>query len=94
MIRYLIIDDEPVAHDIIQGYCDLLSNFQLQKRCYDALEALDFLNTHSVDLIQVHKSFVVAKKHIHSIEGNQIFMEGHIVPIGRTYKSQVIQLYR
>ena len=232
MIHYLIIDDEPVAHDIIQGYCDLLPNFQLQKRCYDALEALDFLNTHAVDLIfldlnlpklkgfeflrtlssppkiivttaykehalegyeldivdyllkpfgferflkainkaintttphhkyasadydnkqnsiflrsnkkyvqvnieailymeaagnytniittadkimirekisdllltlnhndliQVHKSFVVAKKHIHSIEGNQIFMEGHIIPIGRTYKSQVIQLYR
>ena len=39
MIKYLIIDDEYVAHDIIKGYCDLLPNLQLAKHCYDALEA-------------------------------------------------------
>lgn len=37
MISYLIIDDEPIAHDIIKGYCDLLPNMQLMKNCYDAL---------------------------------------------------------
>ncbi len=50
-IRYLIVDDEYVAHDIIKGYCDLLPNMVLQKNCYDALEALDYLNTNEVDLI-------------------------------------------
>lgn len=51
MIRYLIVDDEYVAHDIIKGYCDLLPNMDLQKNCYDALEALDYLSTNEVDLI-------------------------------------------
>ncbi len=51
MIRYLIIDDEYIAHDIIKGYCDLLSNLVLVKNCYDALEAFAYLNEHEVDLI-------------------------------------------
>lgn len=51
MIRYLIIDDEHIAHDIIKGYCDLLPNMQLLKNCYDALEAFDYLNSNEVDLI-------------------------------------------
>ena len=51
MIKYLIIDDEHIAHDIIKGYCDMLPNLVLQKNCYDALEALQFLNEQPVDLI-------------------------------------------
>ncbi len=51
MIKYLIIDDEHIAHGIIKRYCDLLPNLQLMKNCYDALEALEYLNTHTVDLI-------------------------------------------
>lgn len=50
-IKYLIVDDEYVAHDIIKGYCDLLPNMALQKNCYDAIEALDFLSSNEVDLI-------------------------------------------
>ncbi|WP_034057615.1 LytR/AlgR family response regulator transcription factor [Lacinutrix jangbogonensis] len=51
MIKYLIIDDEYIAHDIIKGYCDLLPNMQLMKNCYDALEAIEYLNGNTVDLI-------------------------------------------
>lgn len=51
MIRYLIIDDEPIAHTIIEEYCNMLPNMQLKKNCYDALEALDYLRDHTVDLI-------------------------------------------
>jgi len=51
MITYIIIDDEYIAHDIIKGYCDMLPNMQLMKHCYDALEALDYLNSYAVDLI-------------------------------------------
>ncbi|PWK21202.1 LytR/AlgR family response regulator transcription factor [Maribacter polysiphoniae] len=50
-MRYLIIDDEPIAHDIIKGYCDLLPNMELMKHCYDALEALDYLRENTVDLL-------------------------------------------
>jgi len=51
MIKYLIIDDEYIAHDIIKGYCNLLPNMQLMKNCYDALEAIEYLNSKNVDLI-------------------------------------------
>ena len=51
MIKYLIIDDEHIAHDIIKDYCDLLPNMHLMKNCYDALEAIEYLNNNTVDLI-------------------------------------------
>lgn len=51
MAKYLIIDDEYIAHDIIKGYCDLLPNMQLLKNCYDAIEALEYLKEHKVDLV-------------------------------------------
>ena len=51
MIKYIIIDDEYIAHTIIERYCDLLPNLKLVKNCYDAIEALEFLQTNQVDLI-------------------------------------------
>ena len=51
MIRYLIIDDEHIAHRIIMEYCEMLPNMDLQKNCYSALEAIQYLNVYEVDLI-------------------------------------------
>jgi len=49
--KYIIVDDEHIAHDVIKGYCDQLPSFQLMKNCYDAIEALEYLTTNTVDLI-------------------------------------------
>lgn len=49
--KYIIVDDESVAHDIIKKYCSLLLNMQLMQDCYDAIEAMEYLNNHTVDLI-------------------------------------------
>lgn len=51
MIKYLVIDDEHIAHDIIKGYCDMLPHMEWKKSCYDAIEAMDYLAHHAVDLI-------------------------------------------
>ena len=51
MIKYLIIDDEHIAHDIIKGYSDMLPNLEFMADCYDAIEALEYLNKQPVDLI-------------------------------------------
>lgn len=50
-IKYIIVDDESIAHDIIKKYCSMLPNMQWMQDCYDAIEAIQFLNGHSVDLI-------------------------------------------
>ena len=50
-MRYIIIDDEHIAHKIIMEYCEMLPHMKLQKNCYSALEALEYLNSHQVDLI-------------------------------------------
>ena len=229
MIKYIIVDDEPIAHDIIKEYCGALPHLHFVADCYDAIEAMECLRSKKVDLVfldlnmpklkgfeflrvlqqppkvivttayqeyalegyelnivdyllkpfgferfvkaihklspgkeetpasnvstgeeglflrsnkqlvqvkvqdilfieslgnyikvvtksgeiqvrekisdilnllpdkelfQVHKSFVVAKRHIHMIEGNRIFVDGHIVPIGKTYKANVNRLFR
>lgn len=50
-MRYIIIDDEHIAHKIIMEYCEMLPYLKLQKNCYSALEALEYLSTNQVDLI-------------------------------------------
>lgn len=51
IIKYIVIDDESIAHDIIKKYCSMLPNMQLMQDCYDAIEAIQFLNCNSIDLI-------------------------------------------
>ncbi|MFK7833122.1 MAG: LytR/AlgR family response regulator transcription factor [Winogradskyella sp.] len=51
MMTYLIIDDEHIAHDIIKKYGDMLPNLEFKADCYDAIEAIDYLSKHEVDLI-------------------------------------------
>lgn len=50
-VNYIIIDDETMAHEIIEDYCSHLPHLKLQKNCYNAFEAMDFLNQHKVDLM-------------------------------------------
>lgn len=51
MINYLIIDDEPIAHRIIEGYCAELNHLNKIGNCYNAMEAMGKLHQESVDLI-------------------------------------------
>jgi DNA-binding LytR/AlgR family response regulator len=51
MIRYLIADDEPIAHRIIENYCENLPYLEKKGSCYNAFEALQFLNEDTVDLL-------------------------------------------
>ena len=34
MLKYIIIDDEPLAHEIIEEFCSMLPHVQLEKNCY------------------------------------------------------------
>lgn len=50
-LRCLIVDDEPLAHEVILKYREDVPFLDIVGQCYLATEALSFLNTHAVDLI-------------------------------------------
>ena len=51
MLKYIIIDDEPLAHEIIEEFCSMLPHVQLEKNCYNAMEAMQFLNDNTIDFM-------------------------------------------
>lgn len=51
MIRYIIVDDEPLAHELIEEFCSMLPHLKLEKNCYNAMEAIQFLNNKAIDLM-------------------------------------------
>lgn len=51
MIRCLIIDDEPPAREVLESYVEDLPKLQLVASCSNAIEALEWLDRESIDLI-------------------------------------------
>jgi DNA-binding LytR/AlgR family response regulator len=49
--RCLIIDDEPLARDLIRNHIEKLDNFEIVAECGDAMKALQELRDHKVDLM-------------------------------------------
>lgn len=50
-INYVILDDEPIAHRIIEGYCENFSFLSKTGNFYNGFEALEFFRTGKADLI-------------------------------------------
>ncbi|MDZ7647198.1 MAG: LytTR family DNA-binding domain-containing protein [Cytophagales bacterium] len=51
MIRCLIIEDEPLATDILKDYVNQIPFLQLRGTCIDAIEALEILRSENIDLL-------------------------------------------
>lgn len=51
MMRVLIVDDEPPAHDVLLHHCRQLGDLDVVGNCYSAADALRFIETGSVDLM-------------------------------------------
>ena len=51
MLNVLIVDDEPLALDVLETYISQMSELNLVKRCSNALEANEALQAHSIDLM-------------------------------------------
>jgi DNA-binding LytR/AlgR family response regulator len=51
MIRCLIVDDEPLALDLLEDNIRMVPVLQLVKRCRNAFEALEVLQKEAIDLI-------------------------------------------
>ena len=50
-IKLLIVDDEPLAHKVLEGYCEKLDYVEIVGNCYDGLSTLNFLNKEKVDAV-------------------------------------------
>jgi len=50
-INYLIIDDEPIAHTLIENFASELSYMKLVGNCHSAMSALPYLKSQQIDLI-------------------------------------------
>jgi len=50
-IRCLVIDDEPLARDLMRSHIEKLENFEIVAECGDAMKALQALRNHPVDLM-------------------------------------------
>jgi len=50
-INCMIVDDEPIARDILAGYIANTPGLQLLKSCMNATEAYEGLHQHEIDLI-------------------------------------------
>ena len=51
MLNFVIVDDEPLAHEIIEEYCGMIPHIQKIGNCYSAMEAMQFLNMEKVDFM-------------------------------------------
>lgn len=51
MIHCLIIDDEPIAHEILEEYVMRCGRLSIAGHCRNAMEAIAMLETYSIDLL-------------------------------------------
>ncbi len=51
MLNILIIDDEPLAQDVLETYVSQFPELNLVAKCLNAIEANEWLKSTSIDLI-------------------------------------------
>ena len=50
-LQVLIVDDEPLAHQVLQTYVERVAHLRVAGHCYTAVEALTFLHSQPVDVV-------------------------------------------
>lgn len=45
------MDDEPLAHKVLEGYCEKLNYVEVVGNCYDGISTLNFLNKDKADAV-------------------------------------------
>jgi DNA-binding LytR/AlgR family response regulator len=80
LVQWMQADDYYTR--IIFEDCDLLATITL-KELEKRIESSDF--------VRVHRSYLVNFKKVESIIGNQVIVNGESIPIGRSYKSEVMK---
>ena len=56
-MRCLIVDDEPLASDVIENYINKIESLNIVAKCNSALQAINVLKEHQIDLIFLFDGF-------------------------------------
>ena len=51
VLTVLIVDDEPLAHEVLRTYVERVAHLRVAGHCYTAVEALSFLHRQPVDVV-------------------------------------------
>ncbi len=78
----------------IEGLKEYVSYYTTDKQRIIALKSLKSLEESlpADQFIRVHRSYIVPLKKIESLEGNQLRVDGKLIPVGRSYREQVLQM--
>jgi two-component system, LytTR family, response regulator len=85
----IIIDDEPLAGNLLEDYINKVPYLQLQKKCLTALEGLAFLQSNSVDLIFLD----INLPHLSGMDFAKILPRNQKVIFTTAYTSYAVESY-
>ncbi|TLX74676.1 response regulator transcription factor [Labilibacter sediminis] len=76
IINCIIVDDEPLAQDLIEDYISKIPFLNLIKKCSSAFEAFECLRNHTIDLVflDIHMPNVSGLDFIKSLETKPLFI--------------------
>ena len=75
-MKCIIIDDEPLAQQIIEDYIKMIPFLHLEKKCHSVFDALDIIQRTRIDLIflDIHLPNVTGIEFINSLENRPMFI--------------------
>lgn len=71
-LRILIVDDEPLAHNILKKYIDQIDYLELAGTCFEGVSAINFLEKERVDaiLLDIHMPDLSGMELIEALDSN------------------------
>jgi len=90
MIRTIAIDDEPLALQLVEGYVEKTPGLMLVGRFDNPLDAIDFMNKESVDLILVD----IQMPDLTGIEFTRALEKGHKVIFTTAYEKYALEGFK
>lgn len=71
-IKLLIVDDEPLAHKVLESYCQNIDYVEIVGHSYDGISTLNFLNKEQVDvvLLDIHMPDLTGLELLDTLKSN------------------------
>lgn len=85
----MIVDDEPYAVSLLEEYITQVPYLQLTHKCYNAMEALDFLKSNKVDLIFLD----INMPQLSGMQLSSLFSPGQLFIFTTAYSEYAVESY-